>query len=526
MRYRIGMDIGGTHTDGVLIDSQERILAKAKCCTTEDLQSGVKEVLRLLKKDISPEQVSAIFLGTTHGTNALLQRKDLQRVGLLRLSGGKSLLLPPAISWPSDLRDAIRIRCETIGGGFECDGRPLTPFCKKEARLAIERLLEQGAESLAVVGVFSPLCAAQELEVAECVRSAFGVQIPLSLSHEIGGMGFMERENATLMNAALRHTMAQGFTQMEYACRQEGFDAPLSITQNDGSLLSLAEGIKYPVLTLAAGPTNSLIGGCRLAGYQNAVVIDVGGTSTDVGMLQNSFPVRSMKPSMIGGVSVYSSAPDLLSIALGGGSCICQTTSQIGPLSVGRELPKKALCFGGSALTFTDIAIRLGHLSISGVSLDALKEHPNMPSYTQCMALYAQAEQKVALLVNQMRGRYQHLPCLFVGGGSRLFGSTFSLRNSLGALDAFQEHFDVANAYGAALSEVAGTIDTVVSLSERERTLSALHDEARNQAVLKGADHMCLRLIDQQIIPYPYASNQMARVIVRWSGKKQIFCRD
>lgn len=521
MRFIIGMDIGGTHTDGVVIDAQENIIARAKCLTTEDLESGVRDVLRLLRQKVPSEQFSAIFLGTTHGTNALLQRQGLQRVGLLRLAGQQPQLLSPTISWPSDLRLAVGVISETVGGGYECDGRPLTPFSLREVELAIERLLERGAESLAVVGVFSPLCTTQENEVKQLISRVFGPQIPVSLSHEMGGIGFMERENATLLNATLRKTMESGFTHMEEVCHQEGFCAPLYVTQNDGSLLSLSEGIQYPVLTLAAGPTNSLIGGCRLAGFQDAVVIDVGGTSTDVGLLQNGFPLRSMRPSNIGGVGVNFSAPDLLSIALGGGSCVCAKSRQIGPLSVGRELRQKALCFGGADVTFTDLAIRLGHLLISdaSVSLDDLRNHPDMPSQEQCHVLYNQVEQHVARLVHQMRGRNQQLPCVFVGGGSRLFASTCALRGAVDSTSMLVEHFDVANAYGAALAEMAGTVDTIVSLSERERTLSALHEEARNRAIAKGADKARLRLVDQQIIPYPYASNQMARVIVRWSGK-------
>lgn len=522
MRYVIGMDIGGTHTDGVVIDAQENILACAKCSTTEDLQSGVREILRLLKKTVLPVQVSAIFLGTTHGTNALLQRKGLQRVGLLRLAGQQPELLPPTISWPSDLRSAVGVISETVEGGYECDGRPLTPFSLSGVQLAIERLLTRGVESLAVVGVFSPLCSNQENEVRQLVHRVFGTQIPVSLSHEIGGIGFMERENATLLNATLRKTMVEGFKNMEEACQQEGYDAPLYVTQNDGSLLSLSEGIQYPVLTLAAGPTNSLIGGCRLAGYQDAVVIDVGGTSTDVGALQNGFPLRSMKPSNIGGVRVNFSAPDLLSIALGGGSHVCAKSSKIGPLSVGRQLQQKALCFGGSHVTFTDLAIGLGHLSIPGVSIDCLKNHPNMLSQKQCQMLYSQAEQHIELLVNQMRGRHQNLPCVFVGGGSRLFASTFSLRGTGECTQNLAAHFDVANAYGAALAEIAGTVDTIVSLSERESTLNGLHEEARRRAIAKGADPGRLHLVDQQVIPYPYASNQMARVIMRWSGKPNV----
>lgn len=506
MRYIIGMDIGGTHTDGVVIDAQETIIARAKCVTTEHLQDGVREVLRILRQSVAPSDISSIFLGTTHGTNALLQCQGLQRVGLLRLAG-QNPMLPPTLSWPQALRSAVQVVFETVNGGYECDGRPLTPLSRTEVSAAAERLLEQGAESIAIIGVFSPLSTDQEREVAELLQRSFGKQLPLSLSHEIGSVGFMERENATLLNAALRKTMAEGFTHMEAICQQEGFSAPLCVTQNDGSLLSLSEAIQYPVLTLAAGPTNSFVGAGRLAGTQDAVVIDVGGTSTDVGVLRNGLPLRSMQPSSIGGVSMQFSAPDVLSIALGGGTCICPITHQMGPRSVGRKLREKALCFGGSEMTLTDVAIRLGHIAMPGTSAKRLSLHPNMPSYEECCALYRQAEEKITQLVRQMRGRHQELPCLFVGGGSALFSTTL------------MDDFDVANAYGAALAEVAGTVDTIVSLADRERTLHALGEQAQQQAIAKGANPHRLRLTDQQIIPYPYASGQMARVILRWSGK-------
>lgn len=509
MRTIIGLDIGGTHTDGVVIDAKKHILARAKTLTTEDLQTGLRDVLRRLTECIPAEQVSSIRLGTTHGTNALLQRKGLERVGLLRLAGHRPALLPPAISWPKGLRDATGILCETVGGGYECDGRILTPLSPQEVIRAVERLLEHGATSLAIVGVFAPLCSEQEIEVQELLRSAFGTQIPMSLSHEIGGLGFMERENATLLNSALHRTMSEGFTQLEAVCQQEGFSAPLHVTQNDGSLLSLAEAIRYPILTLATGPTNSFVGGSRLAGRPNAIIVDIGGTSTDVGLVRNGFPVRSMKPCMIGGVGMQISSPDLLSIALGGGSLVCSVTGRLSDQSVGREIHQRALCFGGTELTLTDIALRLGHLSLQ----DSTAPEPStILSHERCKAIYRQAEEQVTRLVQQMRGKDADLPCIFVGGGSALFSPTFALK------EMPTEFFDVANAYGAALAEIAGSVDTIVSLSARDQVLSGLHEQARQRALDKGADPKNLRLIDQQVIPYPYAASPMARVIIRWSG--------
>ncbi len=503
----IGVDIGGTNTDAVLVDQNEQILCAIKTPTTENISVGFHNALSqlLAKSRVPPSSIIGVFVGTTHATNAILQKKGLYRVGLIRIAGHKPDTLPPGYSWPSDLKQTIIAGFQTIAGGFECDGSSLTTFSEHEARVAIENLLAQGAESIAIVGTFSPLNGEQELQVADLICAIAGRDFPVSLSHKLGGIGFIERENSCLLNASLKRVMQQGFLSLETMCRRLHLTCPLMITQNDGSLIDLSHAVEYPVLTISAGPTNSFLGGCRLANYETAIVVDIGGTSTDVGLVKRGFPIRSLNKSNIGGVALNFPMPDVLSIALGGGSII--HNHEISPMSIGKEL-HKAVAFGGTILTLTDAALAMGHLKIQKASHIPLHPHEGK-------LLFDQVKSKIDGLVAKMQGEHKDLPVIFVGGGSALLPPALFEKTAI-----IPKHFDVANAYGAALSEISGTVDVVVSLEKREEILETLHAQAKQKAIEAGANPETLRLVDQQIIPYHYVPNQMARVIVRFSGSK------
>ncbi len=507
MKYIIGVDIGGTNTDAVLVDENETIIATTKVATTEEINEGFEDaILDLLKKAaISPADIEGVFLGTTHATNAILQRQDLFRVGVIRIAGQYPDLLPPGYAWPQELRQKVIACEETISGGFNCDGGILAPLCKNQTQRAIHNLIAKGAESIAIVGVFAPLNGDQEDEVAALVPPQF----PVSLSYEIGGIGFIERENSTILNAALKQVMLKGFLQLQKTIQRLQITGVLMVTQNDGSLISLQRAINYPVLTISAGSTNSFIGGSRLAQKEDAIIVDIGGTSTDVGLMLRGFPDRSLNRSMIGGVSLNSAMPDVLSIALGGGSYIrfLGDAPQIGPESVGKDLTQKALCFGGDTLTLTDAAVTMETLPIPNVIVSLTR--------TQSSAIFCTVKNCIEALVNQLQLKETQLPVIFVGGGAGLLPQSFLNKQII-----IPQYFNVANAYGAALSEISGTVDTVVSLQNREKVLLRLYEEAKQKAIDQGAQAETLRLVDQQILPYSYVPNQMARVIVRYSGKR------
>lgn len=493
----IGMDIGGTHTDAVLVDKGE-IVRAYKTTTTRPLEEGVKKGLA----KIGPVNgLKAIHIGTTHATNALLEGKNLYRTGVIRLAGQKPEMLRPGAGWPQFLKEKVIVGVETVDGGLECDLRPITPFDLQQVREAAERLVSNGAQSLAIVGVFSPILSDQEELAGQAIREVLGHDFPLSLSSKIGGIGFIERENATILNSALKRPMLEGFSRLQEAVTEMGLDAPLFLTQNNGSVIDLERAIEYPLLTVSSGPTNSFIGACRLAGIENAIVVDVGGTSTDIGFVQNGFPRRSIHNVSFGGVSLNFRTPDVLALSIGGGSVVSGT--QVGPESCGGKLKLDAQIFGGSQLTLTDVACKAGEMLIESADLAKVAI-----SSQEARGIVARVRGDVQRGVDKMCGRHKGLPVIAVGGGASIVGAQLS------------EHQAVANAYGAALAEVSATVDTVLSLVDREKALEGIKDEVLRLAVDEGASITSVRVVDFQVIPYHYVPNQLARVVVTASGKK------
>lgn len=501
MNYTIGLDIGGTNTDAVLIDQDKRLITGVKIQTSSE---GVEEAIRslLLKTKVTPQTIKRIFLGTTQATNALLERKDLYKVGIVRIAGQKPQVYPSCYLWPDDLRKAVLAGSVTIDGGFQCNGKPITPFSSAQAAFAIQQLVDLGSESIAVVGVFSPLNNEHEQAVAQLVQG-----IPVSRSSDVGGVGFIERENSTVLNAALKKVIKTGLSSLKSICHSLDLTCPLFITQNDGSLITIEQAMEYPVLTISAGPTNSFRGGAMLAGMEDAIVVDIGGTSTDIGLISKGVPRSSLNTSMIGGIRLNFPMPDVVSIGLGGGSLITinEQGYHMGPHSVGNNLTNLAQSFGGNKLTLTDAAIVAGYSSIKGAQRQSIRIFPY-----QGKEIIKQSFHKVEKLIQVMKAGKKH-PVIFVGGGSALFSLDAKEQGYI-----FPENFEIANAYGAALSEISGVVDRVVN--SRHSILKKMEEEAIEEAVKNGADRQFVRVINQTIIPYHYVPNSMARVVIRASG--------
>lgn len=488
----IGVDIGGTHTDAVLVDREQNLLAYHKAFTTDPLELGFRNVLsKLIKKgNIDLAKVGGVHLGTTHATNAILQKQGLRKVGILRLAGHAPMTLPPCYDWPTALSEAALREVVTINGGFECDGRPITALFKNEVEEAIQKLIDAGAQAIAVIGIFSPLKNEQELLVADIL----GDRVPISLSHEIGGIGLIERENATVLNAALIRIMKEGLGNLNETLISLGFQCPLMITQNNGSLISLQQAIKYPILTISSGQTNSFVGGAKLAKCEDAIVVDIGGTSTDIGRVKSGFPCRTIESAIIGGVNLNFPMPDVLSVALGGGSPLYDSYA-----------------FGGKTLTLTDVALKFGHLSI--------------PSADASLIPLSKSEAEVRLrevvkvldeLTRSVNPMQDTLPVLLVGGGSSLIPQNF-----LPSRFRQVSYGSIANAFGASLAEIAAKSDLIVSLNEREKVLADLIDKTKERAALHGACPEKVRITDIQIIPYHYMPGNQARVIISAAGPKK-----
>lgn len=508
---RIGVDVGGTHTDAVVLDSSDRLVAKTKVVTSQDVTSGINAAITsVLSQDITPDRVTHVMIGTTHATNAVLERRGLRKAAVVRIGGPSSNAVRPLFGWPEDLRRAVSIGECIVNGGAELDGREITAFDSDHMARFLTSLPEP-VEAVAITSVFSPVTADHELAAEEVVRRELGPEVHVSLSHEIGALGLLERENATVLNEALvgaAHSVAGALTT---ALEANGLaDAIVYFAQNDGTLMALDYAMHFPVLTIGSGPANSIRGAAYLTGVKDALVADVGGTSTDIGVLVNGFPRESAVGVRIGGVSTNFRMPDLVSIAIGGGSIIHHNDGclEVGPDSVGYRLQEEALIFGGSQATLSDAAVAGGRACFGSRQLPDEQE-------VLIRALNA-ADAAVAEGIDRVKVSRGELPLVAVGGGSvllpdRIDGISEVLR---------PDHHDVANAIGAAIGTVSGQVDRVFPLDRatRAEVIEEATSLARDQAVRAGAAPARVEVVDIEEIPLAYLTNPAVRVRVKAAG--------
>ena len=494
---RVGIDVGGTNTDAVAIDGNGVVRARVKRPTTADPTHGITAALQAVATEDAIERVA---LGTTHAVNAIVQRRGLRRVAIVRIGAPGTLAVPPCAGWPADLVQMIVGPILVARGGVEVDGR-VHPLDPDEVRRFASSL---DVDAIAITGAFSPLDATQEEEAAALVASV--TDRPVSLGHRIGGLGLLERENATVLNAALGDVIEHVIDGLETAVATLGPNVQAFLTQNDGTLMAPGFARDTPIFTIGSGPSNSLRGAAALTGHTDVLVADVGGTSTDVGSLTRGFPRESAAGVMVGGVRTNFRMPDLVSVAVGGGTTIVE--GSLTQTSVARRITEEALVFGGSTATLTDAAVAAGRVAIGHVGRVAGRADLEP-------ALHA-AEQIVADAIDRMRLSADEIDLIVVGGGGVLLPDAFPGVRSL----VRPEHADVANAVGAALAPVAGEAELIADVGgdrrahETERCL----DEARERAMAAGADPTRLETIWIEETPLAYLDRPLSRIRAKVAG--------
>jgi N-methylhydantoinase A/oxoprolinase/acetone carboxylase beta subunit len=497
---RVGIDVGGTNTDAVVVDADGSVLTSVKVPTTDDPGEGIAEAAAA----IATGGVGQVSMGTTRATNAVVQRRGLRPIGLLRLGSPGTLAIPPASGWPRDLRDAVIAAAEILPGGIEVDGRAV-PLDEDAIVDAARRASGAGAASIAIVGTFSVLDHAQEHRARDLVEGATG--LPVTLGHEIGGLGLLERENAAALNAALGELMGDAIDALERAAARHFPGATVFLTQNDGTLMRPSFARRSPVLTIGSGPTNSLRGAAALSGRADAVVIDVGGTTTDVGTLVKGFPRESARGVELGGVLTNFRMPDVLSIPVGGGTII-DSDGTLGIASVGNRLLSDALVFGGGAATLTDAAVAAGRASIGRREL--------IRDGALLIGALAAAEQRVAEAIERMRPQKGDVDAIVVGGGAVLLPD----RSPGAGAVVRPPHADVANAVGAALAPVSGQAELVADVAGERRPAAreAVVDAARERAIAAGADPSQLETVLIDEVPLAYLDRPTSRLRAKVAG--------
>ncbi|SNB71158.1 Hydantoinase/oxoprolinase [Arboricoccus pini] len=504
---RIGVDVGGTNTDAVLLDGNT-IRAAIKTPTTADVISGVTKALSHVLADVKAlDDVQAVMIGTTHFTNAVIERRGLSKVAVIRIGLPAAASILPFADWPPDLVDVVKGPIFMLAGGNEFDGRPIVAFDHAGMRRVAATIRDSGIKAVAITAVFSPLIADCE-NAAAAILAELAPNVTVTRSSELGRIGLIERENATILNSALQGLARQTVAAFHQALVQSRLSGPLYLTQNDGTLIGAAVAEHLPVLCFSSGPTNSMRGAHLLSGLADAIVLDVGGTTTDAGRLKDGFPRQANTQVDIGGVRTFFRMPDVVAIALGGGTVIREQPLAVGPDSVGYELLTKARANGGDTLTLTDVGVKLGLIELG--DQDSLDDLP--------AGLIASVQDwltvRLAELVDRMKTSAGDLPVVAVGGGA------FLVPDSLPGVSRVikVENAGIANAVGAAMSQVSGESERIFHGVQRSDAIAQTLDLAREQAIAAGAAADSLTVLDIEDTPMSYVPGEPLRVRVRVIG--------
>lgn len=506
---KLGIDVGGTNTDAVIMDG-ERILASWKTATTRDVTGGVLAAMQAVCEGarLGAGGLDAVMIGTTHFTNALVERRGLNPVAAIRLGAPATTGLPALSDWPADFVAKGLVTSYIVKGGYEFNGKDIAPLDHAELEAIAADIAARGIRDIAVCGVFSFINNEQERTAAAILRERLP-QARITLSSDIGRIGLLERENAAILNACLGELADSVVDAYGLALAQSGIDAPFYLTQNDGTLLDADQARRFPIRTVASGPTNSMRGAAFLSGLKDAIVVDIGGTTADVGILHGGFPRQSGVAVQVGGVRTNFRMPDVHSIGLGGGSIVDEELASIGPVSVGYRIHTEALIHGGATITATDIAVAAGIATLGDA---ALVSHLDPAGVQRCVA---RMQDMLVDAIERMRTSAEPLPVIVVGGGSILVGAAIGDMAVL-----VPEGFGVANAVGAAMAQVSGEVDRVVLLasSTREAALAQAQQDATALAVAAGARADSVTVLDIEETPLTYLPGNATRIHLRVVG--------
>jgi N-methylhydantoinase A/oxoprolinase/acetone carboxylase beta subunit len=249
-------------------------------------------------------------------------------------------------------------------------------------------------------------------------------------------------------------------------------------------------------------------GAAFLSGLSDAIVIDVGGTTTDIGSLRHGFPREANNVVEVGGVRTLFRMPDLLSIGLGGGSLVAEDGQRVGPRSVGYRLVDDGRVFGGATLTATDVAVAAGLIDLGDRTRVA--DLPGGLVKTALARMHASIEEGV----DRMKTDAREEPLIAVGGGCFLVPERLAGVSEI----VHVRHQAVANAVGAAIAQVSGEIDQIFQNLTRDAAIAEARRLAEARAVSGGADAATLQIVEVEDLPLAYLPGNSLRVRVRVVG--------
>jgi len=380
MTYRLGVDVGGTFTDILLVNESSGETYRAKTSSTPSDQSigvlrGINQACALA--GIGLDEVGDVLHGTTVATNAILESKGA-RVGLVTTEGFRQVLqiarsfvpggLAGWIIWPKPeplaaLEDTVQVR-ERIGS----KGEIVTPLDEDDVRAQLQKLKTQGVQALSVSLINSYANAEHEQRIGEiCAEELPGIPVSLS-SAVLPELREYERAITTVANAYVQPQVANYVDHLEGQLSSSGASGKLYILKSDGGLVSAGTAAHDPVSVMMSGPAGGVIGAAWVAeqaGFRDFLTLDMGGTSTDVALVQDLTP-RIGRETTVGDLTVRATSVDVRTVGAGGGSIAhvppLTQALRVGPQSAGAAPGPAAYPAGGTDPTVTDANVVLGYL--------------------------------------------------------------------------------------------------------------------------------------------------------------------
>src|SRR5690242_12092404 len=471
---------------------------------------------------VDPKSVASVTIGTTHFVNAVVTRDStrLSPVAVLRLSGPFSKHAPPCVDWPASLRKIVLAHYALVKGGLEIDGSIISDINEQEIVEQCQIIKEKGIQSVVVNGVFSPIdtIEKQEQRAADIIKRVLGEQVDIVLSKTVANLGFLERENAAILNASILSFARKTIASFQAPIKKLGLQCPVFITQNDGTIFSGEAASRLPIRTFSSGPTNSMRGAAFLVGKKEnseaMMVVDIGGTTTDVGLLlANGFPRQQAAYSELSGVRMNFSYPDVKSIGLGGGSLVRRVGDrlQVGPESVGYRLPEKALVFGGDVPTATDYTVA----GSSEVTIGDAEKVRGKLKDEDIAEFKSETKAMLERIIDTMKTSPEDIPVLLVGGGAVVAPDSLK-----GASRVIKPQWSgVANAIGAAMARVSAVVDTIKSTEKQteKELLAEVAEEAKKLTIEAGASADSVGVVEVEALPLQYVAHK-TRFMVRAAG--------
>jgi N-methylhydantoinase A len=372
--FTVGIDVGGTFTDLLAIDPETREVKLAKVPTTVDNQA-IGFMAALASASLDPAVLQAVVHGTTTTTNALLERK-IAKVGLITTKGFRDVLELGRRTRPQPygLRGTFRpmidreVRLE-VPERMDADGKVLTPLDEAAVAEAAKNLLAQGCEAVVVHFLHSYINPAHERRAAEIVRGLWPNAYVTAGHAILSEYREYERGVTAAVNASVQPVLDRYLSRLRKELGAKGYDRDLLVMQGNGGTISSQLIAEAAVNTVMSGPASGVMAAAytgRASGHPNLITYDMGGTSTDVGLIEKAVPQVSGELELEYALPIHVPMVDVHTIGAGGGSIASVDAAgmlRVGPESAGAR--PGPICYGrgGTEPTITDANLILGRLN-------------------------------------------------------------------------------------------------------------------------------------------------------------------